>query len=83
MRAVDARDAPAGDPGPVVLVLGAAPHTFGPSETEVALLTGSVRTFVIDSVPDAGHYVFEERPGAVVAAVGRVELAWMVGMLGR
>jgi pimeloyl-ACP methyl ester carboxylesterase len=68
---------------PVVLVLGAAPHKFGPSETEVALLADSVRAFVIDSVPDAGHYVFEERPGAVVAAVGRVELAWMVGMFSR
>jgi pimeloyl-ACP methyl ester carboxylesterase len=40
-----------------------------------------VRVIVIDWVPGAGHYVFEERPGAVVAAVGRVELAWMVGML--
>jgi pimeloyl-ACP methyl ester carboxylesterase len=68
---------------PVVLVLGAAPHMAGPSESEVALLRNSVRTFVIDSVPGVGHYVFEERPGAVVAAVGRVELAWMVGVLGR
>jgi pimeloyl-ACP methyl ester carboxylesterase len=68
---------------PVVLVLGAAPHMAGPSESEVALLRDSVGTFVIDSVPGVGHYVFEERPGAVVAAVGRVELAWMVGVLGR
>ena len=68
---------------PVVLVLGAAPHMAGPPEHEVALLRDSVRGLVIDSVPGAGHYVFEERPRAVVAAVGRVELAWMVGMLGR
>jgi pimeloyl-ACP methyl ester carboxylesterase len=68
---------------PVVLMLGAAPHTAGPSEGEVALLRDSVRTIVIDSVPGAGHYVFEERPGAVVLAIGRVELAWMVGVLSR
>jgi len=65
---------------PVVLVLGAARHMHGPPEREVALLRRSVRGLVIDSVPGAGHYVFEERPGAVVAAIGRVDLAWMAGV---
>jgi 2-hydroxy-6-oxonona-2,4-dienedioate hydrolase len=68
---------------PVVLVLGTGPHKFGPSEAEVALLRDSVPTFVVDSVPGAGHYVFEEQPDAVVAAIGRVDLAWMVGVLAR
>lgn len=68
---------------PLVLVLGTGPHKYAPPETEVALLRDSVRAFTVDSVPDAGHYVFEERPAAVVAAVERVELAWMVGVIGR
>jgi len=68
---------------PMILVLGTGPHKYGPSETEVALLRDSVPGIAIDSVPDAGHYVFEEQPAAVVAAVGRVELTWMVGVLAR
>jgi pimeloyl-ACP methyl ester carboxylesterase len=63
---------------PVVLVLGATPHKSGPPAAEVTLLRDSVPTFSIDSVPDAGHFVFEERPRAVVAAVQRVELAWLL-----
>jgi hypothetical protein len=66
-----------------MLVLGAEPNKHGPAETEVALLRDSLPVLAVDSVPGAGSYVFEERPGAVVTAVGRVELAWMVGALGR
>jgi len=68
---------------PVMLVLGAEPHKHGPAETEVALLRDSLPVLAVDSVPGSGSYVFEERPGAVVAAVGRVELAWAVGLLTR
>jgi len=32
-----------------------------------------VARFTIDTVPGAGHYLFEEAPGAVVAAVGQVD----------
>jgi pimeloyl-ACP methyl ester carboxylesterase len=69
--------------GPMVLLLGAAPHKHGPPEAEVRLLRESVRGLVIDAVPDAGHYVFEEQPRAVVAAIQRVEVAWMVSLLAR
>jgi pimeloyl-ACP methyl ester carboxylesterase len=68
---------------PVVLMIGAAPHRHGPPKAEVQVLRKAVPGLVIDSVPGAGHYVFEERPGAVVAAVGRVEVAWLLGALGR
>ena len=68
---------------PMVLLMGAAPHKHGPPKAEVARLRDRVHGLVIDSVPGAGHYVFEERPDAVVAAVQRVDLAWMVGLFGR
>jgi pimeloyl-ACP methyl ester carboxylesterase len=68
---------------PMVLVLGGEPHKHGPPDAEVQVLRDGVPGLVIDPVPGAGHYVFEERPDAVMAAVERVELAWMVGLLGR
>jgi len=64
---------------PMVLVLGAVPHTSGPPPAEVALLRDSVPAFTVDSVPGSGHFVFEERPAAVVQAVQRIELSWMLG----
>jgi len=63
---------------PVVLVLGAAPHASGPPPDEVALLRDSVRVFTVDMVADAGHFVFEEQPAAVVRAVRRAEEGWPV-----
>ena len=64
---------------PMVLVLGAVPHTSGPPPAEVALLRDSVPAFTVDSVPGSGHFVFEERPAAVVRAVQRIELSLMLG----
>jgi pimeloyl-ACP methyl ester carboxylesterase len=63
---------------PTVLVLGTAPHKSGPPPAEVTLLQDSVPVFSIDSVPNTGHFVSEEQPQAVVAAVERVELAWLL-----
>jgi len=40
---------------------------------EVRLLQRTVRAFAVDSVPGAGHFVHEEQPQAVVAALGRLE----------
>src|SRR2546421_8299977 len=34
---------------------------------------GLLRSFAVDTVPGAGHFVYEERPAAVVAAVQRLD----------
>jgi len=57
---------------PVRLVLGAAPHAGGPEPAERELLRARLPWFAEDTVGGAGHYLHEERPGAVLAAVGRV-----------
>ena len=67
----------------MVLVLGGTPHSSAPPAAEVALLSDSVRVFAIESVPDAGHFVFEEQPAAVGQAVQRIELSWLVGTYAR
>ena len=51
--------------------LGTAAHEGGISPAEVALLEERVPDFAIDRVADAGHFVFEEKPEAVVAAIAR------------
>ena len=57
---------------PVVLLLGTAHHEGGPKPPEVTLLRHSLRSFSVDSVPGAGHYIFEEQPRAVLDAVVEV-----------
>jgi pimeloyl-ACP methyl ester carboxylesterase len=68
---------------PVILVLGATAHASGPPAEEITLLRDSVPAFAIDSVPDVGHFVYEEEPAAVERAVQRIELAWLVSTPGR
>jgi len=58
---------------PVLLVVGGARHTGAVPLREVELLQETLPRFTIDSVPGAGHFVFEEQPAAVVAAVKRLE----------
>jgi pimeloyl-ACP methyl ester carboxylesterase len=58
---------------PVRLVVGGAPHDGDVNVAEVQLLERSVHTFALDSVPGAGHFLFEEQPEAVVAALGRLQ----------
>lgn len=62
---------------PVRLLLGTAPHEGGVPPGDVDLLRRGLSSFTIDSVEGSGHYIFEERPDAVVAAVEwlRAELA--------
>jgi pimeloyl-ACP methyl ester carboxylesterase len=60
-------------PCPVRLVLGGAPHGGSVKDAEVALLQQSLRSFAIDSISGAGHYLHEERPDAVVEAVVRLQ----------
>ena len=57
---------------PVVLLLGGAPHHGGPEGAELAELHERLAAFAVDTVPGAGHFLYEERPDVVVAAVDRV-----------
>lgn len=56
---------------PVLLLVGGAPHDGGPRPAELALLARSLAAFSVDTVPGAGHFLHEEQPGAVAAAVSR------------
>jgi pimeloyl-ACP methyl ester carboxylesterase len=56
---------------PVLLLLGGAPHGGGPRPAELVELGDSLRSFAVDTVAGAGHFVHEERPDAVAAAVAR------------
>ncbi len=54
---------------PVRLLLGTARHESGVPPRDVEELRDSLRSFSIDSVPGSGHYIHEEQPQAVLAAV--------------
>jgi len=56
----------------VRLVVGTVGRGSGVSPEEVATLAALLRSFAVDTVPGAGHFVYEERPDAVVAAVQRL-----------
>jgi pimeloyl-ACP methyl ester carboxylesterase len=58
---------------PVRLVIGTAAHEGGISPAEIALLRERLPLFAIDRVEDAGHFVFEEKPEAVVAAIASAD----------
>lgn len=60
---------------PVRLVVGGAPHGGNVKDADVALLQKNVRTFALDSIAGAGHYLHEERPDVVVDAVARLQAA--------
>ena len=60
---------------PVVLLLGAVPHAGAPPAGEIEELAASVPRFAVESLPGVGHFAYEERPGAVVAAVQRLTRA--------
>ena len=57
---------------PVLLLVGGAPHDAGPRASDIAVLAERLGTFAMDTVPGAGHFLYEERPDVVVAAVDRV-----------
>ena len=56
---------------PVRLVMGTATRAGGINEAEIDLLRERLASFAVETVPDAGNFVFEEKPLAVVAAVER------------
>jgi pimeloyl-ACP methyl ester carboxylesterase len=53
----------------VRLVVGTAPHQGGISPEQITSLAKRVPRFAIDSVARAGHYLYEEAPDAVIAAI--------------
>jgi pimeloyl-ACP methyl ester carboxylesterase len=57
---------------PVRLLIGAAPHDGGIKTDEVTALAEGLPAFVVDSIPGVGHFIHEEQPEVVVAAVARV-----------
>lgn len=57
---------------PVRLLLGGAKHDGGPNEKEIHALRVGLRRLAVDTIAGAGHYIHEEQPAAVVAAVERV-----------
>jgi pimeloyl-ACP methyl ester carboxylesterase len=57
---------------PVRLLLGATRHDGDVSAQEVGLLARTLSRFSLDSIPGAGHFMQEERPDVVMAAVGRL-----------
>jgi pimeloyl-ACP methyl ester carboxylesterase len=54
---------------PVWLLLGAAPHEGSPTPEELRLMAEAIPALTIDSLPGAGHYLFEEQSGAVADAI--------------
>ena len=58
---------------PVRLLVGGARHDGDVGATEVALLARTVPSFALDSVAGVGHFIYEERPGAVLAALARLQ----------
>jgi len=57
---------------PVRLMLGAVPHEGAIPPDEIVLLRDSLPEFALDSVAGIGHFAFEERPSAVVAAAREI-----------
>jgi hypothetical protein len=59
----------------VMLLVGAAPHRREVSGDDRELLRQRLPRFSMETVPSAGQYIQEEQPGAVLAAIGRLDLA--------
>src|SRR5438128_1410809 len=60
---------------PVRLVVGSAPHSGGIPAAEVRVLAARLPAFTVDTVSGAGHFLYEEQPQAVFAAIERAETA--------
>jgi len=60
---------------PVRLLVGTVKHPAEVPHDQRELLTAKLRNFRADSVSGSGQYIQEEQPGAVVAAVARLDQA--------
>jgi pimeloyl-ACP methyl ester carboxylesterase len=56
-------------------MIGTAPHQGDVGLDEITLLERTVPRFTLDSVPGAGHFLYEEHPQSVVLAVHRAAAA--------
>jgi pimeloyl-ACP methyl ester carboxylesterase len=56
---------------PVWLLVGDAGPTRGVTDADITLLAAGLPTLRVDTVRNAGHFLFEEDPQAVAAAVDR------------
>ena len=54
---------------PVLLLSGAAPHSGSLTTEEIEILAEGLADFSVQPVPEAGHFIFEEQPDVVVAAI--------------
>jgi pimeloyl-ACP methyl ester carboxylesterase len=60
---------------PVRLLVGTVEHPAGVTDEQHELLSEKLPDFKADSVRGSGQYIQEEQPGAVLAAVARLEQA--------
>jgi pimeloyl-ACP methyl ester carboxylesterase len=60
---------------PVRLLVGTVEHPAGVTDEQHELLSEKLPNFKADSVRGSGQYIQEEQPGAVLAAVARLEQA--------
>jgi len=60
---------------PVLLLVGTVSHPAEVSREQRELLSKRLPRFKADSVPGVGQYIQEEQPGAVLAAVARLNKA--------
>ena len=54
---------------PVIVLLGTAPHEGALTPDEVEILRMGLREVAFREVAGAGHFIYEEQPGAVADAV--------------
>ena len=54
---------------PVLLLLGDAKQSAGPGHDEIDRMRGALASFSVDTIANAGHFLHEEQPAAVVRRI--------------
>lgn len=57
---------------PVLVLRGGAPHTGALSENDIATLCKGLPDVTVQTIAGAGHFIYEEQPAAVSAAVNEL-----------